>query len=228
MSWFTRRAVRPSRPVPSFRSRLRLEELSLRAAPSSLDDPSDPSTDDTTTLSSDPTTDPTDPTDSGDTGTGDTGTGTGGTGDTGLNIPPPPPPSQPPPDNPPAIPDIDQFDAIEISHGLYEIIGHVSAQQPSGLVVQFAGIPALNGQTATTDQYGNFNLVFDVATDGSDKGTITAQTKDANGNLSNERAGVRRSDVSNRPNRNAFQPRSSPCSNRMAGGTRHHASKHLN
>jgi hypothetical protein len=101
----------------------------------------------------------------------------------------PPPTSPPPPpteqaSTPAAAPKIDAFTAAETSHGYYLISGHVAATNPQGLVVTFDGVPALKGRTATCNADGNFTLVIQVATDGTDTGTITAQTSQ-NGVLSN-------------------------------------------
>lgn len=104
----------------------------------------------------------------------------------GTEPPPPPPPPdpalQPPPPgtgNPPpaqTAPFIDTFSAAEVAHGWYTITGHVTCNNPAGLVVVFDGIPALDNVTATVDANGNFTATFPVATDGSDIGTISAQT----------------------------------------------------
>ena len=101
---------------------------------------------------------------------------------------PPPDPGQPVTGNPPpviAAPVIDQFNPSEVAHGWYEITGHVTATNVNGLVVRFDGIPSLEGRTATCDANGNFTLVFTVQTNGTDRGTISAQTTDANGHDSN-------------------------------------------
>jgi hypothetical protein len=90
-----------------------------------------------------------------------------------LNPPPPAPPVAPP--VAPA-PRIDSFGAAEVAHGWYQITGHVTANSPEGLVIRFEGIPSLEGKTATADANGNFTLVFEVKTDGSDSGIICAQT----------------------------------------------------
>ena len=90
--------------------------------------------------------------------------------------------------NPPpvvAAPVIDRFDPSEVAHGWYQITGHVTAANVAGLVVRFDGIPALIGRTATCDANGNFTLVFQVQTNGNDRGTVSAQTTDANGRDSN-------------------------------------------
>lgn len=96
--------------------------------------------------------------------------------------PPEPPAIQPPPPgtgNPPPgqmAPFIDTFIASEIAHGWFTITGHVKCNNPAGLIVVFDGVPALDNVTATVDANGNFTVTFPVATDGSDIGTISAQT----------------------------------------------------
>lgn len=82
-------------------------------------------------------------------------------------------------------PVIDDFGAVEISKGWFRLEGHVSAANPGGLTIYFNGIPAVTDLTTTTDADGNFSVVIQVKTDGTDSGTITAQTVDANGNWSN-------------------------------------------
>jgi hypothetical protein len=94
--------------------------------------------------------------------------------------PPPPPPPPPGPVTPPppaqTAPVIDTFIASEVAHGWYTISGHVTGNNVTGLVVRFEGIPALDNVTATVDANGNFSVTFPVATNGSDSGTIAAQT----------------------------------------------------
>ena len=94
----------------------------------------------------------------------------------------PPEPAPPPAQTAPVI---DNFDAIEVGHGFYKITGHVTSANVNGMVVTFAGIPAINGKTAVCDADGNFTLVIPVKTDGSDRGGISAQTTNANGQQSN-------------------------------------------
>ena len=106
----------------------------------------------------------------------------------GIDDPPAPPNSEPAVVAPPpaqTAPVIDNFDAIEVGHGFYKITGHVTAANVNGMVVNFAGIPSINGKTAVCDANGNFTLVIAVKTDGSDRGGISAQTTDANGRQSN-------------------------------------------
>lgn len=110
----------------------------------------------------------------------------------GIDYPPAPSNPEPavtapPPAPVPAqtAPVIDNFDAIEVGHGFYKITGHVTAANVNGMVVNFAGIPAINGKTAVCDANGDFTLVIAVKTDGSDRGGISAQTTDANGHQSN-------------------------------------------
>ncbi len=80
-----------------------------------------------------------------------------------------------------AAPVIDEFDAVEVGEGWYQIEGHVTASQPEGLTVTFAGVPAVDGKSAVTDSDGNFVLVVQVKTDGTDAGVISAVTSNANG-----------------------------------------------
>jgi len=91
-----------------------------------------------------------------------------------------PPPAQPvqPPVMPPAVnaPFINTFTAAEVAHGWYTISGHVNGTNVNGLIIHFDGVPALDNVTATVDANGNFSITIPVATDGSDIGTITAQT----------------------------------------------------
>lgn len=77
----------------------------------------------------------------------------------------------------PAGPQIVEFTAEELDHGWYYFTGRVEATPSSaGLTVTFGGVPSLQGQTAVTNSDGTFSLVIRVLTDGSDDGTVTAQT----------------------------------------------------
>ena len=100
------------------------------------------------------------------------------------DLPPSNPPAQAAPPAPQPAPNIDTFAAVEVAHGWYTISGHVASANPNGLVVTFAGVPSLAGQTAVVDANGNFSITIQVATDGSDIGTISAQTIQG-GTLSN-------------------------------------------
>jgi hypothetical protein len=148
--------IRPARPARSFRTFLRLESLDIRATPSSLD-----TTGDTTYTGG--TTNPTDPTQQAPA-----------SGQT----------SQPAPVQ--TAPDIDQFGDQQAGVGWELVYGHVTAANPAGLTVTLGGVPSLDGKTCVTDSNGNFSILVSVNTDGSDTGTIWAQTVDANGVQSNE------------------------------------------
>jgi hypothetical protein len=97
-----------------------------------------------------------------------------------------PPPVPPPPLPGPvlAAPKIDTFTAAEIGHGWYTFSGHVTSANPAGLVITFNGVPCLVGRTTTVEADGTFSMTIQVATNGSDIGTISAQTSQ-NGMLSN-------------------------------------------
>jgi hypothetical protein len=82
-------------------------------------------------------------------------------------------------------PVIDDFGVSEIAHGWLKFEGHVTAANSEGLTVYFSGIPALTDMTATTDENGDFVLVVQVQTNGTDSGTVSVQTVDANGVWSN-------------------------------------------
>jgi hypothetical protein len=102
--------------------------------------------------------------------------------------PPPPPGGDPaqvgqPPQT--TAPVISNFVAREVSFGWYEFEGYVTADNNVGMTVYFAGVPAVTDETAHTDVNGYFCLLVQVHTDGSDAGTVTAQTVDSHGNWSN-------------------------------------------
>lgn len=85
----------------------------------------------------------------------------------------------------PMAPVIDSFAAQEVNYGWYQFTGHVTDDQPGGLTVTFGGVPSLEGKTTVTASDGSFSLLVQVKTDGSDTGTVTAQTVDTAGNPSN-------------------------------------------
>jgi hypothetical protein len=88
-----------------------------------------------------------------------------------------------PDSTPPVIVD---FTGGEVLHGWYSFTGRVDAGESSGgLTVTFGGVPSLQGRTAVTASDGTFSLLVQVKTDGSDDGTVTAQTV-ANGQQSNQ------------------------------------------
>jgi hypothetical protein len=84
-----------------------------------------------------------------------------------------------------AAPRITGFAGEEERRGWYVFTGRVTADQPGGLTVTFRGVPSLEGKTVVTASDGTFELRVEVQTDGSDEGTVTAQTTDANGVPSN-------------------------------------------
>jgi hypothetical protein len=102
----------------------------------------------------------------------------------GLGAPPPPQGESVPLPPSPSGPTV-AIVAKEVGLGVWEIDGTATGNQVAGITVNFGGIPALEGKTATTDANGNFTLVFTVSTNGSDQGTGWAQAVDANGNASN-------------------------------------------
>lgn len=85
----------------------------------------------------------------------------------------------------PTTPMIDSFSAEEVGYGWYQFTGHVTDNQPGGLTITFGGVPSLEGQSTVTASDGSFSLLVQVNTDGSDTGTVTAQTVDTDGNPSN-------------------------------------------
>jgi hypothetical protein len=93
--------------------------------------------------------------------------------------PPEPPPPPPGIENPPpvqAAPFINTFIAAEAAHGWWTLSGHVNGTNANGLIVRFDGVPGVDNVTTTVDANGNFSVTIPVATDGSDRGTISAQT----------------------------------------------------
>lgn len=85
-----------------------------------------------------------------------------------------------------AAPQIVDFKAVEIGQGLFKFTGRVIDEAPSGLTVTFGGsVPTMNGRTTTTGTDGKFTLNVQLRRDGSDAGTVTAQTRDTQGLLSN-------------------------------------------
>jgi hypothetical protein len=83
-------------------------------------------------------------------------------------------------------PQIINFQAVEVSGGMWVFSGTVVDAQPGGLTVSFGGAPeALQGLTTTTDADGNFSIGVILNSNGSDTGTATAQTVDGQGLPSN-------------------------------------------
>jgi hypothetical protein len=88
-------------------------------------------------------------------------------------------------DQPPVITD---FEAVELSAGLYSLEGTVQDpdEDPAGLTVTFHGPQsAIDGRTEMTGSGGHFEFVVQLPTDGTGSGTITAQAADRAGKLSN-------------------------------------------
>ena len=85
-----------------------------------------------------------------------------------------------------AAPVIENFQAEEISNGMFMFTGKVIDESPGGLVVRFGGsVMSVNGLTATTQADGRFTLIVQLKLDGTDVGLVTAQTTDAQGLDSN-------------------------------------------
>jgi len=80
-----------------------------------------------------------------------------------------------------AAPVISNFTAVEGWNNTWELSGYVADEQPGGLIVNFGGVAAAYGRSATTDAQGQFSGSF--LFDGIEAGTITATTVD-NENLS--------------------------------------------
>ncbi len=121
----------PARPRPALRTRLRLEHLDDRAAPSSLGDGDPPLLGDLSGR------------------------------ETRIAV----------------APEIVNFVGAESSTGWFLFTGQVQGSATvAGLTITFGGVPSLQGQTTTTASDGTFSLMVQVQTDGSDHGTVTAQT----------------------------------------------------
>ena len=83
-------------------------------------------------------------------------------------------------------PRIVDFTGVQTSVGWYEFTGRVvDSATVGGLVISFAGIPAMNNQTTTTAADGTFTITVRVQTDGTDAGEVRATTVAA-GLTSNE------------------------------------------
>ena len=93
-----------------------------------------------------------------------------------------------PPLGDPAIneaPRIENYTVEQIGAGLYKITGRVVDESPAGLVISFGGVPSAEGQSATVQSDGSFEHVLELKTDGSDSGLLTAVTSDSAGQTSN-------------------------------------------
>jgi len=75
------------------------------------------------------------------------------------------------------------FTGVEDGPNEWTFQGRVIGGNVAGLVVQFGGIPSLEGQTATTDANGWFQIT--VQLNSGEHGTATAQTTDQWGQTSN-------------------------------------------
>ncbi|MBX9626209.1 MAG: hypothetical protein K2X82_20590 [Gemmataceae bacterium] len=95
-----------------------------------------------------------------------------------------PPPPAPVPGN--VAPQIVGFTAEDLGGGQFRFTGTVVDEAPGGLTVGFGGsVGSVRGKSAVTNSDGTFTLVVRLKTDGSDSGTVTAQTKDRQGLASN-------------------------------------------
>lgn len=66
---------------------------------------------------------------------------------------------------------------VETQLGWYQFTGQVvDSTTVGGLVITFAGVPSLQGQTTTTAADGTFTMLVRVNTDGTDTGEVRAQT----------------------------------------------------
>jgi hypothetical protein len=84
-------------------------------------------------------------------------------------------------------PVITQFGVSYAGAGLVTLSGTVSDENPGGCTVTLHGIQSeIDGQTVTVFANGTFSTTVTMQTDGSDDGTVTAQAKDAGGQVSNE------------------------------------------
>lgn len=95
--------------------------------------------------------------------------------------PPPMPPAETPPVNVPpsnAPPVITNFNAEQIGNGLYVISGQVTDEYPDGMKVLLGGSTSATGTQITVHSDGSFSCIIQLATDGTDTGTISATTVD--------------------------------------------------
>lgn len=77
------------------------------------------------------------------------------------------------------------FDVSESVQGWCTFTGTVVGAT-AGQVVTFSGVPSVNGKQVVTDANGNFSLTVQLKTDGSDAGSVSVVTTDANGVQSNQ------------------------------------------
>jgi hypothetical protein len=80
-------------------------------------------------------------------------------------------------------PDITSFFATLQNGTTWLFQGHVSDYSATGLNVIFGGLTSVQGQTATIDSNGNFYLTVQLQP--GEQGSVTAQTGDWYGQLSN-------------------------------------------
>ena len=101
-----------------------------------------------------------------------------------LGDPPTPPPTQTPPANVPPV--ITNFNAEQTGNGFYIISGQVTDENPDGMIVTLGGSTSAAGRTIIVQSDGSFSCIVQLATDGTDTGTISATTIDDHGVVSNE------------------------------------------
>jgi hypothetical protein len=80
-------------------------------------------------------------------------------------------------------PRIIDFTGVQEGPNEWTFQGRVVGDNAAGLTVQLGGIPALEGQTVTTDGNGEFRITVRLGP--KDRGTATAQTTDQWGDTSN-------------------------------------------
>ena len=80
-------------------------------------------------------------------------------------------------------PRIIDFTGVEEGPNEWTFQGRVVGDNAAGLTIQLGGIPALQGQTVTTDSNGEFRITVRLGP--KDRGTATAQTTDQWGDTSN-------------------------------------------
>ncbi len=78
-------------------------------------------------------------------------------------------------------PRIVDFEAEEITQGLFVVTGRVADESPGGLTVSFGGSTVAMGKTAVTASDGTFSLVVQLPVNGTGAGYLTATVKDLQG-----------------------------------------------
>ena len=82
-------------------------------------------------------------------------------------------------------PVIDEFDATETLAGYYTFFGHVTDENPEGMVIYFGGgTSTMPGQSVTVNADGSFFFSIQLQTNGSDAGSVEAWTIDNQGVVS--------------------------------------------